>query len=72
MGATAVLPVLLTLAAFAAGVGVGWAWWGRQFVVARLTKAEALSLVQGELEADLARSEAEVQRLGAELRSVRG
>lgn len=72
MGATAVLPVVLTLVAFAAGVLVGWLWWGRQFVAARLTKREALSLVHGELEADLASREAEILRLRAQLRSVRG
>ncbi len=64
---TAVLPVVLTLAAFAAGVLVGWLWWGRRFFTARLTRDEALSLVQGRIELDLVEKDAEIARLRAEL-----
>lgn len=63
----AVLPVVLTLAAFAAGVLVGWLWWGRRFFTARLTRDEALSLVQGRIEVDLVEKDAEIARLRAEL-----
>lgn len=67
-----VLPVVVTLAAFAAGVLVGWLWWGRQFVVARLTRAEALSLAQSDLEAELAAKDAEIGRLRAMVREGGG
>lgn len=66
MGA-AVLPVVLTIAAFAAGVLVGWLWWGRRFFTARLTRDEALSLVQGRIELDLIEKDAEIARLRAQL-----
>ncbi|MGJ7441792.1 hypothetical protein [Aquipuribacter sp. MA13-6] len=63
----AVLPVVLTIAAFAAGVLVGWLWWGRRFFTARLTRDEALSLVQGRIELDLVEKDAEIARLRAQL-----
>lgn len=64
---TAVLPVVLTIAAFAAGVLVGWLWWGRRFFTARLTRDEALSLVQGRIELDLVEKDAEIARLRDQL-----
>lgn len=45
--------VLITLLAFAAGVLVGWLWWGRRFVTTRLTREEALAIVQERMEEDL-------------------
>ena len=45
--------VAITLLAFAAGVLVGWLWWGRRFVTTRLTREEALSIVQERIEQDL-------------------
>lgn len=62
----ALLPVLLTVAAFVGGVLVGWLWWGRRFVSARLTRDEALSILQGRLESELAAKDAEIDRLRAE------
>jgi len=64
---TAVLPVVLSLAAFAAGVLIGWLWWGRRFFTARLTRDEALSLVRGRIELDLVEKDAEIARLRAQL-----
>lgn len=66
MGA-AVLPVVLTIAAFAAGVLVGWMWWGRRFFTARLTRDEALSLVRGQIELDLIAKDEEIARLRAQV-----
>jgi len=66
--AAAVLPVVLTLLAFGGGVVVGWLWWGRRFVSARLTKGEALSLMRGRLEEDLRARDEEVRRLRRTLR----
>lgn len=45
--------VLITLLAFASGVLVGWLWWGRRFVTTRLTRDEALAIVQERMEDDL-------------------
>jgi len=61
--AAAALPVVLTLLAFVGGVVVGWLWWGRRFVSARLTRYEALSLMQGRLEEDLRARDEEILRL---------
>lgn len=61
------LPALLTVAAFASGVVVGWMWWGRRFFSARLTRSEALSIVHGRLEADLLAKDREIERLRARL-----
>lgn len=44
------LPVLLTVLSFGLGLAVGWLWWGRQFVRARLTREEALSIMRAELD----------------------
>lgn len=68
----ALLPAVLTLLAFAGGVVVGWLWWGRRFLTARLTKQEALSLVQGRLEADLHSKDEEILRLRRALRDGSG
>ncbi len=70
-GATTLLPAALTLLAFAGGVVVGWLWWGRRFVSARLTKAEALSLVQSRLEDELRAKDDEIARLRRSLRDGR-
>lgn len=70
-GASALLPAALTLLAFAGGVVVGWLWWGRRFVSARLTRAEALSLVHGRLEAELRAKDEEIARLRRSLRDGR-
>lgn len=66
-GAAALLPALLTLLAFVGGVLVGYLWWGRRWVSARLTKAEALSLLEGHLEDDLRARDAEIARLRQQL-----
>jgi small-conductance mechanosensitive channel len=58
-----VLHVALTVAAFGLGLLVGWLWWGRQFVRARLTRAEAISIMQDRLERELAAKDAEIARL---------
>ena len=50
MAVTTLLPVVLTVLAFGLGVGVGYLWWGRQFVRARLTRDEALSIMRSEIE----------------------
>jgi hypothetical protein len=70
-GASALLPAALTLLAFAGGVVVGWLWWGRRFVSARLTRNEALSLVEGRLEAELRAKDEEIVRLRRSLREGR-
>lgn len=64
-----VLPVAVTVLAFAGGVVVGWLWWGRRFVSARLTRAEAVSLLQRDVERELRSKDAEIARLR---RAVRG
>lgn len=69
--ASELLPAALTLLAFAGGVVVGWLWWGRRFVSARLTKAEALSLLEGRLEAELRAKDDEIVRLRQSLRDGR-
>ncbi len=63
MPAATLVPVLLTVLAFALGVGVGWLWWGRQFVRARLTRGEALSIMRGELERELRTTEDRIAAL---------
>ncbi len=70
-GALTLLPAALTLLAFAGGVVVGWLWWGRRFVSARLTRPEALSLLHGRLEADLRAKDEEIARLRRSLREGR-
>lgn len=62
-GAAALLPAVLTLLAFVGGLVVGYLWWGRRFFTARLTRQEALSLVQGQLEAELSAKDEEIARL---------
>jgi hypothetical protein len=57
------LHVGLTLLAFGAGLLTGWLWWGRQFVRARLTREEALSIMQGHLERELSDTDAKLARL---------
>ncbi|MFC5380324.1 hypothetical protein [Aquipuribacter nitratireducens] len=57
------LHVGLTLLAFALGVAVGWLWWGRQFVRARLTREEAVAIMADRLERELAAKDAEIERL---------
>ncbi|WP_336923697.1 hypothetical protein [Aquipuribacter sp. SD81] len=57
------VPVLLTGAAFALGLLVGWLWWGRQFVRARLTREEALAIMSDRLERELAATDAHLPRL---------
>lgn len=52
MTVTTLLPVALTVLAFALGLLVGWMWWGRQFVRARLTRDEALSIMRGLIETE--------------------
>ena len=66
--AATALPVVLTLLAFGGGVVVGWLWWGRRFVSARLTKDEALSLLQGRLERDMRARDEKIDRLRRALR----
>ena len=68
MSTADLLPAVLTLLAFAGGVVVGYLWWGRRFFSARLTKQEALSLVEGRLEADLRAKDEEIVRLRRSLR----
>lgn len=53
MADATLLPVALTLLAFVLGLGVGYLWWGRSFVRARLTRDEALSIMRREIERDL-------------------
>lgn len=53
----------LTLLAFGLGVVVGWLWWGRQFVRARLTREEAVTIMADRLERELAAKDAEILRL---------
>lgn len=65
MGATTLVPVALTLLAFGLGLLVGWLWWGRQFVRARLTREEALSIMQAEVERELAETDARIAALQA-------
>jgi hypothetical protein len=55
--------VLLTLAALGLGLLVGWLWWGRQFVRARLTRDEAVAIMADRLERELAAKDAEIERL---------
>lgn len=71
-GASSLLPAALTLLAFGGGVVVGWLWWGRRFVSARLTRAEAMSLVQSRLEQELRAKDDEIARLRRRLRDGRG
>lgn len=61
------VPVLLTLLAFGTGVLVGWLWWGRRFVRARLTREEALSIMQSHVERELAATDAKIARLQDDL-----
>jgi uncharacterized membrane protein YciS (DUF1049 family) len=56
------VPVALTLLAFGAGLLVGWLWWGKQFVRARLTREEALSIMQSQVERELAETDAMIAR----------
>lgn len=58
-----VLHVALTLLAFLLGLAVGWLWWGRQFVRARLTRGEALSIMQAQVERELADTDARIAQL---------
>ena len=57
------LHVALTLLAFALGLAVGWLWWGRQFLRARLTRDEALSIMQAQVERELAATDARIAGL---------
>lgn len=61
-GAT-LIAVIVTILAFAAGVFVGWLWWGRRFFATRLTREEALDLVQERVGVDLQEKDQEIARL---------
>lgn len=65
--ATTWLHVVLTLLAFGVGLLGGYLWWGTQFVRARLTRAEAVFLMQGQVERELDAKDAEIRRLRGEL-----
>lgn len=61
-GAT-LIAVIVTILAFAAGVFVGWLWWGRRYFATRLTREEALDLVQERIGVDLQAKDQEIARL---------
>ncbi|MFC5379977.1 hypothetical protein [Aquipuribacter nitratireducens] len=52
------IDVVVSVATFGLGLLVGWLWWGRRFVVARLTREQAESLAEARLERETAAREA--------------
>lgn len=58
-----VVAVLATVVAFAGGVLVAWLRWGLDLWGTRLSREDALAMVQSRVERDVAAKEAEIARL---------